>query len=89
MQIRIGLNCGPVVAGVIGSSKFIYDLWGDTVNLASRMESAGLPNTVQVTEAMYEALRGTFELESRGLVEIKGKGMLPAYIVKGKLIPVS
>lgn len=87
LQIRVGLNCGPVVAGVIGSSKFIYDLWGDTVNLASRMESAGLPNVVHVTQAMFEALRDSFELESRGLIEIKGKGILPTYIVKKRHPP--
>lgn len=82
LQIRVGLNCGPVVAGVIGTSKFIYDLWGDTVNLASRMESAGLPNRVQVTQSMYEALRESFDLDSRGEIAIKGKGSLPTYILK-------
>ena len=83
-QMRVGLNCGPVVAGVIGKSKFIYDLWGDTVNTASRMESTGLPNTVQVTESMYEVLRDSFELEHRGSIAIKGKGKLETYILKGR-----
>ena len=82
MKIRVGLNSGPVVAGVIGKSKYIYDLWGDTVNLASRMESAGLPDTIQVTRAVYEALKDEFVFEPRGPIEIKGKGHIEAWLLK-------
>jgi class 3 adenylate cyclase len=82
LQLRIGLNSGPVVAGVIGSIKFIYDLWGDTVNLASRMESTGLPGAIQVSESVYQALRGEYKFEERGLIEVKGKGKLPAWILR-------
>jgi len=71
-----------VVAGVIGSIKFIYDLWGDTVNLASRMESTGIPDGIQVSESVYQALRGEYQFEERGLVEVKGKGKLPAWILR-------
>jgi len=82
LQLRIGLNSGPVVAGVIGSTKFIYDLWGDTVNLASRMESTGVPGAIQVSESVYQALRGEYKFEERGLIEVKGKGKLPAWILR-------
>ena len=78
-QIRIGINTGPVVAGVIGIKKFIYDLWGDTVNVASRMESTGVPGGIQVTESTYEKLKTQYRFESRGPIEIKGKGQMKTY----------
>ena len=81
VMFRVGINCGPVVAGVIGTKKFIYDIWGDTVNLASRMESTGIPGRVQVTAAVEERLRGRFPLEPRGLVEVKGKGKIPTWFL--------
>ena len=81
ITFRIGIHCGPIVAGVIGTRKFIYDVWGDTVNMASRMESLGVPGRVQVTNAMAERLSGTFEIEPRGLIEVKGKGPTPTYFV--------
>jgi class 3 adenylate cyclase len=85
LQLRIGINSGPVVAGVIGATKFIYDLWGDTVNLASRMESTGVPGGIQVTRGVYERLLGTFDLEERGLVHIKGKGEKATWLLHGEL----
>jgi class 3 adenylate cyclase len=80
-QIRIEINCGPVVAGVIGKSKFIYDLWGDTVNLASRMESHGVAGQIHVSEAVYKRVKDRFRVEPRGDIEIKGKGPMPTYLV--------
>jgi class 3 adenylate cyclase len=82
MKLRVGINCGPVVAGVIGKSKYIYDLWGDTVNLASRMESTGVPGAIQVTRPVYEALRDKFAFEPRGAIEVKGKGAVEAWLLK-------
>jgi class 3 adenylate cyclase len=81
-QLRIGINSGPVVAGVIGATKFIYDLWGDTVNIASRMESNGVPGAIQVTRPVYEALKDEYEFEYRGSIEVKGKGHMEAWLVK-------
>jgi adenylate cyclase len=84
LRLRIGLNTGPVVAGVIGRSKFIYDLWGDTVNTASRMEATGLPDRVQVTAQMQQALAAQFAFEERGEVEVKGKGRLRTWLLVGR-----
>lgn len=83
LDLRIGLHTGPLVAGVIGQSKFAYDLWGDTVNLASRMESHGEPSRIHVTEEVYLVLRDTFAFEPRGLVEIKGRGPLMTHFLLG------
>jgi adenylate cyclase len=82
--MRIGINTGPVVAGVIGIKKFIYDLWGDTVNLASRMESHGVTGEIQVTDAVYQRMREKYLFEPRGKIEIKGRGPQKTYLLKGR-----
>ncbi len=79
LQIRIGINTGAVIAGVIGIKKFIYDLWGDAVNVASRMESHGKPGYIQVTTATYDKLKDKYLLEPRGTVEVKGRGEMMTY----------
>ncbi len=84
LQIRIGINTGPVIAGVIGIKKFIYDLWGDAVNVASRMESHGEPGYIQVTEATYVRLKDQFVLEPRGAISVKGRGEMITYWLTGQ-----
>lgn len=79
LAIRIGINSGPVVAGVIGVSKFTYDLWGDTVNVAARMEATGFAGRIQVTDVTYELLKDQYLFESRGKIHVKGKGEMRTY----------
>jgi adenylate cyclase len=87
VDFRIGINTGPLMAGVIGRKKISYKVWGDTVNTASRMESHSLPGQIQISEATYRLIRHAFSCEPRGPIEIKGKGVLPTYLLKGRLVP--
>jgi class 3 adenylate cyclase len=84
LDLRVGMHTGPAVAGVIGIKKFIYDVWGDTVNTASRLESHGVPGRIQVTRGAYERLRGRFAFEPRGEVELKGKGRVETWLLTGR-----
>jgi Adenylate and Guanylate cyclase catalytic domain len=84
IRLRIGIDSGPVVAGVIGRRKFIYDLWGDTVNTASRMESHGVPGHIQVTERVRGLLADRFVFRERGTIEVKGKGPMQTYFLLGR-----
>lgn len=81
IDVRIGINSGPVVAGIIGSDKFAYDLWGDVVNTASRMESEGVPGAIQVSAATYRLISDKFACEPRGRISVKGKGEMETYIL--------
>ena len=87
IQLRIGINTGPAVAGVIGTKKFIYDIWGDSVNVASRLESQGVPGMIQVSESTAERLQSKFVVEERGLLDIKGKGQVRSFFLRGFLEP--
>ncbi len=82
--LRIGINTGAVVAGVIGKKKFIYDLWGDTVNIASRMESQGTTGCIQLTSSTYNHLKDKYILEKRGTLLVKGRGKMTTYWLTGK-----
>jgi len=86
LTMRIGINTGPVVAGVIGTNKFIYDLWGDTVNIASRMESFGLASCIQVSSTTYNILQNKYSFKERGVIPIKGKGEMTTYLLTGRQI---
>ena len=82
LRFRIGINSGPVIGGVIGKRKFVYDVWGDAVNVASRMESHGMGGTIQITQATYELIKDEFVCESRGTVDVKGKGHMEVWLVQ-------
>jgi adenylate cyclase len=84
VPLRIGLASGPVVAGVVGARKFFYDVWGDAVNVAARMESTDVEGRIQVPQSMYERLKGDYELEERGVVDIKGKGPMHTWYLVGR-----
>jgi len=81
LQARIGIHTGPIVAGVIGAHKFVYDVWGDTVNTASRMQSHSRPGRIQISAATRHALGGRFKLKRRGIIKVKGKGAMETYFL--------
>jgi class 3 adenylate cyclase len=83
-SVRIGIHSGPVVGGVIGKKKFIYDVWGDTVNVASRMESTGIPGTVQISQATYVRVRNMYTFEERGEIDVKGKGPMRTWLIRDR-----
>ena len=85
VPVRIGIASGPVVAGVIGTRKFFYDVWGDTVNTASRMESTGVAGRIQVAPATHELLADRFEFEERGVIEVRGKGQMKTWFLIGTI----
>jgi class 3 adenylate cyclase len=87
-QMRIGMHTGQAVAGVIGTKKFIYDLWGDTVNIASRMESHGIAGCIQVTDATYQILKNKFQFDPKRTIEIKGKGEMTTYFLTGHQVQI-
>jgi len=89
LNFRIGINSGPLVAGVIGKRKFVYDLWGDAVNVAARMESYGVPGKIQIGRPTYELIRNEFFCEPRGIIEVKGKGKMATWFLVDERIKVN
>lgn len=87
LRLRLGLHCGPAIAGVIGSKRFLYDVWGDAVNLASRLESSGSAGRIHTSEAFFQNLAHAFDFEMRGLMDIKGKGLQRTYFLLGAKPP--
>ena len=83
IRVRIGIDAGVVVAGIIGEKRFSYDLWGDAVNTASRMESLGLEGEVQISDCVRQKLGGTFITVERGEIEVKGKGLMKTWLLVG------
>ena len=83
-DIRIGINTGPIVAGVVGTKKFAYDIWGDTVNVASRMESKSEAGKINVSESTYELIKEHYDCEFRGEIHVKNKGMMKMFFVNAK-----
>jgi adenylate cyclase len=86
LEMRIGINTGPVVAGIVGIKKFTYDIWGDTVNIASRMESAGIEGKINISESTYEIIKDRFVCSCRGEVELKNKGTRKMYFVEREIL---
>ncbi len=84
IDIRIGMNNGPAIAGVIGRRKPFFDVWGDTINVASRMESTGLPGRIQTTSSVKVLLHNRFHFEERGRIDVKGKGWMTGYLLTGR-----
>jgi len=84
VPVRIGIAAGPVVAGVVGSRKFFYDVWGDAVNVASRMESTDVAGRIQVPHNVYERLQHAYEFEERGEIDVKGKGLMRTWYLVGR-----
>jgi len=83
VAFRLGISSGPLVAGVIGCTKYHYDIWGDTVNTASRMESHGVPGKIQIAQSTYELIKDEFDCTRRGVVQIKGKGPMQTWFLEG------
>jgi len=84
VPLRVGMACGPVVAGVVGSRRFFYDVWGDAVNVASRMESTDSVGRIQLPDAMYARLKDEFVLQERGRIDVKGKGPMRTWYLIGR-----